>query len=138
MLGEKEGKGHVFYSLDPVRGQGVQLGKLDAPVDFTSCEGSPDSSQLALVDEDRYTNHVKLLTFSDRSWRDVSLEPRWGRLYDVSWARDGKSLYAVSEAPERDSLLHVALNGRSGAALTPQACSPSFLKSPKPVLRGRD
>jgi serine/threonine protein kinase/Tol biopolymer transport system component len=113
VLGEKEGNQYVFYLLDPSRGKGERLGKLDASLDRPGWEVSPDGSQLALVDEDRYTNHVKLLTFSDRSWRDVSLEPRWGRLYELGWALNGKSLYVVSEASEGTYLLYVTLSGNA-------------------------
>jgi serine/threonine protein kinase/Tol biopolymer transport system component len=113
VLGEKEGNQYVFYLLDPVRGKRERLGKLDASLDRPGWEVSPDGSLLALVDEDSYANHVKLLTFSDRSWRDVSLDQRWGRLFELGWAPNGKSLYVLSEAAAGSYLLHVTLDGNA-------------------------
>jgi len=77
-LSQKEGKDFVFYSLDPVRGKGEQLGKIEVSSAFTSWDMSPDGSRLALVDDQKYHGRIEVLGPQDRAWHEVSLEPGWG------------------------------------------------------------
>jgi eukaryotic-like serine/threonine-protein kinase len=115
VLGQKEGKDHVFYSLDPVRGKGEQLGKIEAdPIIFAGWNVSSDGSRLALVGGgDKHKGRIELLTLRDRAWHEVPVESGWGNLQSIAWAADGNSFFAASWwLPDSFNLLHVTLNGK--------------------------
>ena len=75
VLGLLEGKDLVFYSLDPLRGKGSQLGKIEVFGAYMGWSLSPDGSRIALVDGDKYVGRIEVLTLADRTWHDVSLQP---------------------------------------------------------------
>ena len=112
VLSQKEGKDLVFYSLDPVRGKGERLEKMEvSAASFLSWNVSPDGSRLALVDL-KYKGRIEVLTFSDRAWHEVSAESGWGDLTSVAWAADGKGFFVASWLPDSFNLLHVTLTGK--------------------------
>jgi Tol biopolymer transport system component len=113
VLGQKEGKDRVFYSLDPARGKGEQLGKIEASAEDTGWSVSPDGSRLAYVGGvDKYKGRIEVLTLSDHAWHEVSPEPGWGELQSIAWAADGRNFFVTSLLPDSSSLLHVTLNGK--------------------------
>jgi len=121
VLRQQEGKDSVFYSLDPVRGKGEQLGKIETdPVSFTGWNVSPDGAHLALVKagQERYKARIELLGLRDGAWRELLVDPRWGTLQSVAWARDGNSLFASFWGPpDSYNLLHITFDGRTTALL---------------------
>ena len=113
VLSQQEGKDLIFYALDPVRGKGSLLGKIEVSKGtFTGWGISPDGSGLALVDEGRYRGNIEVLSLADRTWREVSLEPGWGDLQSIAWAPDGKGFFATSWLPDSFNLLYVTLAGK--------------------------
>ena len=115
VLSQKEGKDVVFYSLDPVRGKGEQVGKIEVdPIMFAGWNVSPDGSLLALVGGgDKHKGRIELLTLRDRTWHGVPVESGWGNLQSIAWAADGNSFFAASWwLPDSFNLLHVTLNGK--------------------------
>jgi hypothetical protein len=78
VLGQREGKSLAFYSLDPVRGKGEQLGKIEGS-ETSDWKVSPDGSQIALVDIFK-DGGIEVLTLPDHTWHSVSVERRWGAL----------------------------------------------------------
>ncbi|HXJ94156.1 MAG TPA: protein kinase [Terriglobia bacterium] len=70
VLGEKTEDDLDFYSLDPVRGKGKQLGKTG--VRSQECcmnwDVAPDGSRVALIGRDKHPGQIELLTFSDSNW----------------------------------------------------------------------
>ena len=113
VLRQKEGKDFVFYSLDPARGKGEQLGKIEAhSVGYTGWNVSPDVSRLALVDSLEYRGRMEVLTLSDRAWHEVSGEPGWGDFQSIAWAADGHGFFVTSWLPDSFNLLHVTLTGK--------------------------
>jgi WD40 repeat protein len=92
VLGEKNGNDLDFYSLDPVRGKGKQLGK--AEVRFQECcmdwDVSPDGSRLALIGTEKHHGRIEVLTFSDSASQEISPEREFGYPELVAWAADGK------------------------------------------------
>ena len=112
VLSQTEGKDLVFYSLDPVRGKGEWLGKMEAGTLFAGWNVSPDGSRLALVrSDDKYGGRIELLTLADRAWHEVPVEPAWGGLQSIAWAADGKGFFLNSCLPDSFSLLSVTLTG---------------------------
>jgi eukaryotic-like serine/threonine-protein kinase len=115
VLSQKEGKDLVFYSLDPVRGKGEQLGKMEVGESmFASWNVSPDGSRLALVGGgDKHQGRIELLTVRDHAWHEVPVESGWGNLQSIAWAADGNSFFAASWwLPDSFNLLHVTLSGK--------------------------
>ena len=111
VLRQKEEKDYVFYSLDPVRGKGQQLGKIEVSYG-TGWNISPDGSRLALVDPHKYHGRIEVLTVSDRAWHEVSGEPGWGDFQKIAWAADEKGFFVTSWLPDSWNLLHVTLAGK--------------------------
>jgi len=118
VLRQQAGRDFVFYSLDPVRGKGEQLGKIQASASgmLAGWSVAPDGSRLALVrGEDKYRGRIEVLAFSDRAWHEVSVEPGWGLLQTIAWAADGKGFFLTSSLPDsfnRFALLYVTLTGK--------------------------
>src|SRR5262249_33604730 len=114
VLGRQEGKDFVFYSLDLVRGKGEPLGKIQVTYGyFPGWSVSPDGSRLALVrGEDKYKGRIDVLTFSDRAWHEVPVEPAWGLLQSIAWAAAGNGFFVTSNLPDSKNLLHITLNGK--------------------------
>jgi Tol biopolymer transport system component len=116
VLSLQEGNDAVFYSLDPVRGRGQQLGKIEAPIPrpgtISYWELSPDGSRAALVEPLEYKGKIEVLTFRDRALREVPVEAGWGDLQSVAWAADGKGFFVTSNSRDSFNLLHVALDGK--------------------------
>jgi eukaryotic-like serine/threonine-protein kinase len=109
-----EGKDIVFYKLDPTRGIGDQLGKLEAPPRrLDNWDISPDGSRVALVGgADMYQGRVEVLSFPDRAWHEVPVEPGWGIFQSIAWTADGEGFYVTSVLPGSFGLLHISLTGK--------------------------
>jgi Tol biopolymer transport system component len=111
VLSQYEGKDLVFYALDPVRGKGKQLGKMEvSPSRAAIWDISPDGSRVTLVGGyDLYQGKVEVLTFGDPVPHEVRVEPGWGIFQSVSWTVDGKGFFVTGWPP---SLLHVTATGK--------------------------
>jgi Tol biopolymer transport system component len=120
VLRQFEGNDYVFYSLDPVRGRGEQLGKIQAsPYGMASgFSVSPDGSRLAVVrGEDKYKGRIDVLTLRDHVWHPVAVDPAWGLLQSIAWAADGNGFFVTSNLVDSKNLLHVSLNGKAQSLL---------------------
>jgi DNA-binding winged helix-turn-helix (wHTH) protein/Tol biopolymer transport system component len=118
VLGLREGKNLVLYSLDPVRGKGATLGKIEINQsgDLMGWDVSPDGSRVALVDREKYGGRIEILTLLDGAWHEVYLKTEEARLTSIAWAVDGKSFFVTGffvAAGNPYGVLHVALDGRS-------------------------
>ena len=115
VLSQKEGTDFVFYSLDPLRGKGQQLGRIQATASAGSgniCSVSLDGSRLAFVDSHKYHGRIEVLTLREHAWHEVSSEPGWGDFQSIAWAADGNGFFVTSWLPDSFNLLHVALDGK--------------------------
>jgi WD40 repeat protein len=104
-----EGAHLVFASLDPLRGKGVEVGRIECPDCWNSWNISPDGSSLALVTD---TGQINVFSIRSRRWHQITLEPRWKVLQYVAWGADGKSLYATCWSADSFDLIHVTLTGK--------------------------
>jgi serine/threonine protein kinase len=130
-----EGKDLVFHSLDPIRGKGTLLGKIGVFGTYMGWGLSPDGSQLALVDRDKYGGRIEILRLADGTWHEIALEHGTGHLQSIAWAADGKSLFVTSWMPDSYDLLHVSLAGKSQRLLSKSLSQ--WLVSPIPSPDGR-
>jgi Tol biopolymer transport system component len=138
VLSDKEGKDFVFYSLDPVRGKGNQLGRIPVSESgLTSWAISPDGSRLALIDGNQYKGRIEVLSLSDRGWHELPVETGWGALQSIGWAADGKGFYVIPGPPDFN-LLYVTLAGKV-KPLLPKARRPwmIWMTSPLPSPDGK-
>jgi eukaryotic-like serine/threonine-protein kinase len=102
-----------FYALDPLKGKGDQLGKIELDRHWaTAWALSPDGSQLAVVDHSN-KDRVEIFTLSNHAWHEVSVEPGWGDLQSVAWAADAKGFFLTTYLPESFNLVHVTMSGKS-------------------------
>jgi len=113
VLEELEGKQEIFYSLDPLRGKGRELGKIEVSGrEMVGSALSPDGSRVALVDENKYIGRVELLNLSDGTWHELRVEPEWGILQSIAWAVDGKSFFATVWRPDSFNLVYITPLGK--------------------------
>jgi serine/threonine protein kinase/DNA-binding winged helix-turn-helix (wHTH) protein/Tol biopolymer transport system component len=113
VLGEKNGNDLVFYSLDPARGKGKQLAKaVVRPFFGWDWDVSPDGSRLGLIGLAGHDGRIEILSFSDSTWHEISLERPLGLLFSISWAADGKGFFVTSWQNNSNDLLHVTLAGK--------------------------
>jgi serine/threonine protein kinase/Tol biopolymer transport system component len=112
VLGEKNGDDIIFYSLDPVRGKGRQLGKTVLRGEFgRDWDVSPDGSRLALVGELNHDGLIQVLTLADGTWHEISPKPPFGLQMFIAWAADGKGFFVTSWKNDSLRLQHVTLTG---------------------------
>jgi serine/threonine protein kinase/Tol biopolymer transport system component len=112
VLSQQKEKELLFYPLDPLRGQGPQVGKIEVATDsIYYWQVSPDGSQLAVVDRS-HKDHIELLRLSDGTWRDFAVEPGWGNFQTIAWAANGKGFFLTSGLPDSYNLLFVTPSGK--------------------------
>ena len=60
---------------------------------------------------------LDVLTFRDRAWHQVAVDPAWGLLQSIAWAAGGNSFFVTSSLPDSKNLLHITLNGKAQSLL---------------------
>jgi Tol biopolymer transport system component len=136
VLGLMEGEKLALYSLDPVRGRGRQLGKIDVVGRYMGWDFSPDGSKLALVDEDKYGPKIEMLSLADGVWHEIALEASLGHLHSIGWAADGRGFFVTSVTDSGHRLVHVSITGRT-APLWQVGRQGSSIKDPLASPDGR-
>jgi len=112
-----EGKNLVFYGLDPVRGKGRELGKVEAQTkNLYGWDVSADGSRVAVVDYG-HEGKIEILTLSDGAWHEVPVGATGGLFQKIAWAADGKGLFVTAWFPDSFSLLHVTAGGKVDSLL---------------------
>jgi serine/threonine protein kinase/Tol biopolymer transport system component len=155
VLGMLEGENLVFYSLDPVKGKGRQLGKI-AVLGFSYMRAwdlSPDGSGIAVVSARKREGKIEfgariyVLTLSDGTWHRISAEP-WDhassvagreetRFCQIAWAADGKGFFVTAKIGDSFNLLHVTSDGKVQPLLANEAFQNQFLSNLLPSPDGK-
>jgi eukaryotic-like serine/threonine-protein kinase len=109
VLSEESAKQVVFSTLDPIRGKGGELTRIDregvsANVDWGL---APDGLRVVFVSND----HIRILALRNGQTRDLGVVG-WRGFDAVAWSQDGESLFASGVSP-RSALLRVDLDGRA-------------------------
>ena len=113
VISQREADQLSFFSLDSIRGKGAPLGKIElhGPRVYWWWDVSPEGTRVAMPDPS-HPEQIAVLTFSDKSWRRIAIEPGWGQLEDLGWTADGKGFFATSILADAQNLLHITLAGK--------------------------
>jgi eukaryotic-like serine/threonine-protein kinase len=112
ILGRVQNKDLVFYQLDPLKGQGNELGRttIGAPGDWMSWDLSPDGTQIAVTGSLGLST-VRLYDLKSHTQRDLPLPPNVALLF-ISWSADGRALYGAGQIGTEAFLIwHMNLSG---------------------------
>jgi Tol biopolymer transport system component len=109
VLGINEGKDYVFYALDLFRGKGDRIGAIEG---WDFCSLSPDGSRVVVVRRKENKSEMEVLTISNHTWHEISVEPGWNNFGSVDWAANGNGFYVSSYSPNDSNLLYVTLAGK--------------------------
>jgi Tol biopolymer transport system component len=107
-------KQFVFYALDPVRGMGPELGRMDwEPTTLGDWSISPDGSTVAMANHDPAHPGIQLATLSAGAAARTSSIPvlGFGTILEPTWSPDGKGLFVESKTVTGYDLLYVDLAG---------------------------
>jgi len=108
-------QGHlIFYALDPLQGQGRELGRtaMNAPANL-NWTISPQGQRIALTSGDQIRGQIRVLDLGGGAERNITLGWRFGGL---AWTVDGKSLF-VSGRSTGYVLARVDLDGKTHVLL---------------------
>ena len=125
----------IFSFLDPVKGKGQEIARLAG---YQSPEPrwdlSPDGSRIAVVDERKLTGEIRILHLADRKFTLLQVRPwKWQFLSQISWAADGRSLFALAQSSSSLAILSLDAEGKPRVLYEMQAGTgwvPSLVPSP--------
>jgi len=105
-------KQFMVTAFDPVKGRGRVLRTVEngPPHPYGKGELSPDGSMLAISRTDEAEIHLRLLSLSGGSDREITLKG-WPNITGLDWSPDGKGLYCGSASSQGGTLLYVDLQG---------------------------
>ena len=88
----------TFYSLDPIQGQGKQVGttKMSHPNDL-NWSISADGSRIAITSGDQLRGQVRILNLADGAEHNLQLPAGW-YVWSLTWTPDGKALFAAVQS----------------------------------------
>jgi len=114
ILGERKLSHFVFYALDPLRGKGREIARtaVDLPLDQNHWDVSPDGSQIAVLASGGLPGRIRILSLSDRSSRDVTVNG-WGGFQSMDWSANGQGWYVSSQSATHANLLYIDLDGHA-------------------------
>jgi DNA-binding winged helix-turn-helix (wHTH) protein/Tol biopolymer transport system component len=105
----------VFYALDPVKGMGQELGRVNwKPTVIGDWSLSPDGSTVAMADHDPDHPAIELISLSPHGSSPISAIPvhGFGVVREPTWAADGKGFYVETKTASTYALLYVDRAGR--------------------------
>jgi eukaryotic-like serine/threonine-protein kinase len=106
----------IFYSFDPLNGQGNPLGhiKMGMPSDL-DWSLSVDGSRVALSSRDQLSGQVRILDFAHAGESQISLPQGW-YISTVSWSADGSALL-VAAGGKTSFIARIELDGGQSRVL---------------------
>jgi serine/threonine protein kinase len=113
VMSELKGEQLIFSHLDPVKGKGEEIARLDGYQSPEPLWGlSPDGSRLAIVDEGQQKGAIRILNLANHKITVLSVQNwKWEYFQRISWTADGKSLLALAASPSSVALLLIDANG---------------------------
>jgi Tol biopolymer transport system component len=109
VISEPEGLEIIaLYALDPLHGKGRKLGTIRDPTEPEPWSISPDGSRIASGTND---GRIRILSVRDRTWSEISVDPRWQQLLTIAWAADGDGFFATCRPPNSNDLIYITRAG---------------------------
>jgi eukaryotic-like serine/threonine-protein kinase len=109
----------IFYALDPLKGKGRELTRLDVDPSVAiynyPWDLSPDGLRLALVTPGSQDDQVRIVSLPGATGEAVHdvIVKGWGGLESLNWSPDGKGWYTSSQRDASGALLYVDLKGHA-------------------------
>jgi serine/threonine protein kinase len=101
----------IFTALDPVKGRGRELTRFgDEHADYLAWDLSPDGTQIVLYKE--FEGRFRLLSLNRRVVNEIGVTGG-AQLRTMSWAADGKGLFAANAIQQGAQLLYIDLRGNA-------------------------
>jgi serine/threonine protein kinase len=111
-----------FFNLDPLKGRGAQIASIagyQGPK--PRWDLSPDGARIAIVDAVPGKGEIQVLNLADRRITVLQVRDwKWQGLQQISWAADGKSMFAHAFGSS-DALLSIDANGTRRVVYDPGA-----------------
>jgi serine/threonine protein kinase len=105
----------IFSYLDPIKGRGQEIARLpgyQAPE--PRWDLSPDGTRIAVVDERKLVGEIQILNLADRRITVLPVRGwKWQFLSQISWAANGKGLFALAQSASSMAILSLDANGTS-------------------------
>jgi len=113
VVSELKDKQLKFSHLDPVKGRGEEIARLDGyQSPRPEWDLSPDGSRLAIVDEGQGKGEIRMLSLADRKVTVLPIRDwKWHSLQKISWAADGKNLFGLTLSDSSFDLLLIDARG---------------------------
>jgi Tol biopolymer transport system component len=104
----------VITAFDPLKGRGKVLRTIqnDPSHQYAGRGVSPDGSTLAISREGEPEIHIRLLSLSGGSDREITVKG-WPNITGLDWSPDGKGFYCGSASPQGSTLLYIELKGNA-------------------------
>jgi eukaryotic-like serine/threonine-protein kinase len=115
VVSELFGKELVFSEIDPIRGKGRELRRLETTApDFGTWMLSPEGERIALVD---FSNRVRIFDLKGGEVRDFTA-PLWTSFEFVAWAMNGQGVFATGNSLKgpnmvNTDIVYLDLQGRA-------------------------
>ena len=126
--------GHLILShLEPVKGRGGEIANIagyQGPQ--PRWDLSPDGARIAIIDPVEQKGEIRILNLADRRVTALPIRDwKWTFLSQISWAADGKDLFALAQSDPSDAILSIDANGNRRVVYDPgQAWIASIVPSP--------
>ena len=106
----------AFYALDPLRGRGRELLRINVKPLPDYCYDQwhlePDGSSIAVIVPDEEPARIRVFPLAGGSPRDVKVAG-WSGLCDLKWAADGKGWFVSTHSVTAWTHIYVDLQGHS-------------------------
>jgi Tol biopolymer transport system component len=102
----------VIVTFDPQKGRGQVLRTIEIDPSHTDYAAalSPDGSTFAISRPGEPEIHIRLLSLSGGSDREIRVKD-WPIITGLDWSADGKGFYCGSHSPQGNTLLYADLKG---------------------------
>jgi eukaryotic-like serine/threonine-protein kinase len=103
----------TFFHLDPVKGKGEEISRLDGyQGQEAEWDLSPDGSRIATVDRSEGKHEIRILNLADGKITVLPVRDwKWLFLDGIRWAADGKNFFALTTSTSSFALLSIDATG---------------------------